>query len=121
MAKVIKMAAERQAKLDATTQQGQEMFEEMAAILLKAEPTSVGATAILFALSKLTACVLKAHMLTGLPSLKRFLDLVGNWSDLLDEADHYCDQQPFDEFVLTLMGKNTYNKEEPIRPFGQEW
>ena len=121
MAKVIKMNAERQAKLDATTQQGQEMFKEMAAILLKAAPNSVGATAILFALSKLTACVLKAHMLTGLPSLKRFMDLVGNWSDLLDEADHYSELQPFDEFVLTLMGKRTYNKEEPVRPFDQEW
>ena len=103
MAKVIKMTPEHQAKLDATTQQGQEMFKEMAAILLKAEPTSVGAAAILFALSKLTA-----HMLTGLPSLKRFLDLVGNWSDLLDEADYYSELQPFDEFVLTLMGKRTY-------------
>ena len=120
MAKVIKMTPERQEKLDATTQQGQKMFEEMAATLLKAEPTSVGATSILFALSKLTACVLKAHMLTGVPSLKRFLDLVGNWSDLLDEADYYSELQPFDEFVLTLMGKRTYDK-EPFKPFDQEW
>lgn len=121
MAKVIMMTPERQAKLDVASQQGQEMFEEMTAILLKAEPTSVGATSILFALSKLTTCVLKAHMLTGMPSLKRFLDLVGNWSDLLDEADYYSELQPFDEFVLTLMGKPTYNKEEPFKPFDQEW
>ena len=45
-------------------EKGQAMFEKMSATLLDTEPTVVGSTAIMFALSKLTACMLKSLMMT---------------------------------------------------------
>ena len=115
------MTPEHETKLEEVTRQGNELFKAMSEIILKTAPTSVGSTTMMYALSKLTACVLRAHMMTGLPVVERFNDLVGNWSDLLDEEEHYGDQQPFDEYVLTLMGKPTYSKDETFRPFDQEW
>ena len=121
MKKKIEMTPELQTKLEAVTKQGDELFKAMSEILLKTEPTSVGATAMTYALGKLTACVLKAQMLTGMPVVERFKETVDIWSDLLEDAEHYGDQQPFDDYVLTLMDKPTYRKEEAIRPFDQEW
>ena len=74
------MTPELQTKLEAATKQGDELFKAMSEILLKTEPTSVGATAMTYALGKLTACVLKAQMLTGMPVAERFKETVDIWS-----------------------------------------
>lgn len=103
------MTRERNEKLTAIKEQGEEMFKELAPIVLKAEPTSVGATALLYAMTKLTACVLKSHMMTGMPICERYTNMVSDWMDLLEDDAHYDDQQPFDEYILTLMEKRTYN------------
>jgi len=103
-------------------EKGQAMFEKMSATLLDTEPTVVGSTAIMFALSKLTACMLKSLMMTGLPVTKRFQNCVFDWSVKLDNDDNYSELQPFDEYVLALMGKRPYKtKEDTFKPFDQEW
>ena len=107
--------------LELAAVKGQEMFKEMAATLLQAEPTAAGSTAIMYALSKVTACVLKSLLMTGMPVTKRFQECVLEWSLKMDNDENYSNLHPFDEYVLNLMGKRTYNKEEPIRPFDQEW
>jgi hypothetical protein len=78
-----------------------EMFDELTATLLKAEPTKEGAVEMVTTLAEAVACVIEAFGLLGIPARERLLRIVDAWGPVLTE-DEYEALYPYDEFVLRI-------------------
>ena len=78
-----------------------EMFDELTATLLKAEPTKEGAVEMVTTLAEAVACVIEAFGLLGIPARERLLRIVDAWGPVLTE-DEYETLYPYDEYVLKI-------------------